>query len=80
MKCSMTLGGMALSATEVEKLPDNPVATVAAYLEATYPENRIWITQDEPGDGFATKVWYKADMNGRHPDGEACASITIFED
>lgn len=79
MKCSMTLGSMAVSATEVEGLPENPVVTVAAYLKATYPEARFWITRDEPGEGFARKVWYKADEGGNQV-GEACASITISED
>lgn len=78
MKCSMTLGSMAVSATEVEALPENPVATVAAYLKATYPDVRLWITRDEPGEGFAKKAWYKADEKGSQI-GDPCASITVSE-
>jgi hypothetical protein len=73
----MTLGEMTIGDHEVGKWPENPVETIAAYLRATYPGNRIWITRDEPGEGFAKKVWYKAE-NGQQI-GEPCASLTISE-
>jgi hypothetical protein len=79
MKCSMTLGDMNVSDHEVGKWPENPTQTIAAYLKASYPEDRVWIVQDEPGQGFAKKVWYKADKKGKLV-GDACASLTISED
>lgn len=78
MKCSMTLGEITTGDHEVGKWPENPVETISAYLKATHPENRVWITQDEPGEGFAKKVWYKVDKKGQ-PVGEPCASLTISE-
>ena len=78
MKCSMTLGEMTVGDHEVGKWPENPVETIVAYLRATYPENRIWVTRDEPGDGFAKKVWYKANEKGQQA-GKPCASLTISE-
>jgi hypothetical protein len=79
MKVSLTLGPMAVSPTDAEQLPENPVATVAAYLAATYPGYSQWVVLNEPGDSYARKAWYMADDAGE-ATGAPCATITVEQD
>jgi hypothetical protein len=78
MKLSMTLGEMTISDHEVDKWPENPMATIAAYLKDTYPDVFIWITDREhPKEGVERMTWRKPDETLRNPVGDPCASLTI---
>ncbi|HEX9201632.1 MAG TPA: hypothetical protein VF865_18890 [Acidobacteriaceae bacterium] len=76
----MALGDYRFGDGEIKNWPENPLETIAAYLEATYPDVRVWITKtEEPNENETKMTWYKADKNG-DPIGESCASITISQD
>jgi hypothetical protein len=65
---------------KIEDWPENPLATVAAYLKYKYPEVRIWVTKTErPNENDTRITWYKANGSG-NPIGESCATITISHD